>query len=73
MRTTVDLDEDVLKAARSLASSRGISLGKALSELARKGLQREAGTPTAGFPTFKVSPSDPVITPEHVKALLEEW
>ena len=38
MRTTLKIDDDVLTAARELADSTGCSLGKAVSELARKGL-----------------------------------
>lgn len=38
MRTTLDIDEDVLNAAKEIAAVRGSSAGKVLSELARKGL-----------------------------------
>ena len=38
MRTTLDIDEDVLAAAKELADLRGSTAGKVLSELARKGL-----------------------------------
>jgi len=38
MRTTLDLDEDVLQAAKELAAARGTTAGKVLSELARKAL-----------------------------------
>jgi hypothetical protein len=38
MRTTLDLDEDVLQAAKELASARGMTAGQVLSELARKAL-----------------------------------
>jgi hypothetical protein len=38
MRTTLDLDEDVLFAARELASAGGKTMGEVLSELARKAL-----------------------------------
>ena len=38
MRTTLQLDEDVLAAARALAARQGRSLGEVVSELARKGL-----------------------------------
>jgi hypothetical protein len=38
MRTTLDLDEDVLQAAKELAAARGSTAGKVLSELARKAL-----------------------------------
>ncbi len=39
MRTTLDLDADVLQAAKELAAARGSTAGKVLSELARKGLE----------------------------------
>lgn len=38
MRTTLDLDEDVLLAAKELAAALGTSAGKVVSDLARKGL-----------------------------------
>ncbi len=38
MRTTVDIDSDVLEAAKELAAHRGTTAGKVLSELARKAL-----------------------------------
>lgn len=38
MRTTLQLDEDVLAAARALAAQQGRTLGEVVSELARKGL-----------------------------------
>ena len=38
MRTTVDLDEDVLFAAKELAAAGGKTMGEVLSELARKAL-----------------------------------
>ena len=40
MRTTLDIDEDVLQAAKELASARGTA-GRVLSELARRGLTPE--------------------------------
>ena len=42
MRTTLDLDDDVLQAAKELAASRGLTAGQVVSMLARKGLE----TPT---------------------------
>ena len=38
MRTTLEIDDDVLLAAKELAASQGSTVGKVLSELARKGL-----------------------------------
>ena len=40
MRTTLDIDDDLLLAARDLAAVEEKSVGKVLSELARTGLQR---------------------------------
>jgi hypothetical protein len=39
MRTTLDLDPDVLQAVRELAKFRGTTAGKVLSELARRALE----------------------------------
>jgi hypothetical protein len=38
MRTTLTVDDDILEAARELATQRGTTTGKVLSDLARKGL-----------------------------------
>ena len=38
MRTTLDLDEDVLQAAKELAATQGKTAGQVVSELARRGL-----------------------------------
>ena len=39
VRTTLDLDLDILQAAKELAASKGSTLGKVVSELARKALE----------------------------------
>jgi hypothetical protein len=39
MRTTLDIDEEVLRAAKELAAQRGVSAGKVLSELALQALR----------------------------------
>jgi hypothetical protein len=38
VRTTLDLDDDVLQAVKELAEARGLTAGKALSNLARAAL-----------------------------------
>lgn len=43
MRTTLELDDDLLTTAKRLARERGVSLGHVISELARQSLQ--AGAP----------------------------
>ena len=42
MRTTVTIDDDVLAVARALAKRNRTSLGRALSELARRGFRTGA-------------------------------
>lgn len=47
MRTTVTIDDDVLAAAKQFADARGLTLGEALSQLARATLterRRHGGT-----------------------------
>jgi hypothetical protein len=39
MRTTLDVDDDVLQAAKEIAANRGTTAGRVLSDLARKALQ----------------------------------
>jgi hypothetical protein len=74
MRTTLNLDTDVMDAARALADADGRSLGTVVSDLARRGLlPRESWLDEQdGFPVFRVSPGAAVITPEMVEAALEE-
>ena len=42
MRTTLTIDDDVLTAAREIAQQRQTTVGKAVSNLARRALDREA-------------------------------
>ena len=39
MRTTLDIDDDVLQAAKEIAQNRATTAGHVLSELARKALE----------------------------------
>jgi hypothetical protein len=43
MRTTLDIDEDVLETAKELAARRGTTAGRVLSELARSALAPRDG------------------------------
>ena len=73
MRTTLDLDDDVLLAARELAQRRGVSIGKALSDIARHALARQEGVVTRnGVPLFPVHPEARVVTLELVNQLRDE-
>jgi len=48
MRTTLDIDDDVLAAAKELAKAQKSSAGEVISGLARKALTGEAGTGRGG-------------------------
>lgn len=72
MRTTVDLDPDVLQAARSQARAQRRSLGRVLSDLARRGLARRKEATRRGSPGFRVSPEAAPLTPEAVRHALDE-
>jgi len=71
MRTTLDIDDDVLAAARALADHEHISMGRAVSVLARRG--RSSATPVApdGFPVFP-APVGHTITDDVVAAHLDD-
>jgi hypothetical protein len=72
MRTTLDIEAEVLDLARSLADARRISVGKALSALARKGAH--ATVPLSernGFSVFPVGDSRVKFGLEDVQAALD--
>jgi len=69
MRTTLDIENDVLDAAKALAAARKVSIGSALSELARRGVA--ARTPLSirnGFPIFQLPVGTPCFGPDEVAA-----
>jgi len=77
MRTTLDIAEDVLLAAKALARHEHKSAGQVLSELARKGLAVSTGASDLNseeeFLGFKPLPARGVIvTSELVERLREE-
>jgi hypothetical protein len=72
MRTTLSIDDDVFELARSLAEARRVSIGKALSDLARRGTQaRTPSVSKSGFFTFNVPERLPSFGPEDVQAALD--
>lgn len=73
MRTTVDLEEDVLLAAKEIARQRGNTLGQVLSDLARQALTRRTSVSKKhGLPLFPVQADAGVVTPELVNRLRDE-
>jgi predicted transcriptional regulator len=72
MRTTLDIDDDVLQAAKELAEARRKTAGQVLSDLARKGLERPRQARVRnGVPLL---PSEPgrIVTVAMVEAMLDE-
>ena len=72
MRTTLQVDDDVLAAARVMADEQDISIGAALSALARRGLRPRPAAEANGLPVFVVDDDAPPITPEMVREAADE-
>ncbi len=76
MRTTLDIEDDVLQAAKELARYEGTTAGRVISRLVRKGLaQPQKGKKSEtryrnGVPLF---PSRGEIVPvEHIQKIMDE-
>ena len=74
MRTTLNIDDEILEVARSLAGERHLSIGAVVSDLARRGLrQRSSGRRgQAGFPVFEVSRDSRPLTLDRVRQFESE-
>jgi hypothetical protein len=73
MRTTLNLDDDVLEKVKNYAESRSLPVGRAVSELVRKGLNTP--TPTRveyGIQVFDIPSGSPRIAAKRVKELESE-
>lgn len=74
MRTTLNLDDDVLLAVKELAELRGATAGEVLSELARTALaaDRAAGGVRNGVPLLQPVGGEGIVTPEVVDRLRDD-
>ena len=73
MRTTLDIEEDILLAAKEIARHRGLTIGQVLSDLARKSLARKFPVSKQhGLPQFPIQPNAGVVTLELVNRLRDE-
>jgi len=74
MRTTLDIDDDVLNAAKELAALRKTSAGSVLSELARQALRGKDGDRTMrnGVPLLPPCDGARPVSSEDVERMLEE-
>jgi hypothetical protein len=75
MRTTLDLDEDILTAAKEIARAEHKTAGQVISDLARRalttsGLEETQPQYRGGFRLMR--PTKEIITSEMVRRLLEE-
>jgi len=70
MRTTLSLDDDVFHSVRSYADSRSLPLGKAVSELVRRGLTAARPTRTVnGLQVFDLPQDSPRVSSKTVREL----
>jgi hypothetical protein len=74
MRTTLDIDEDVLQAAKEIAAMRKSTAGKVLSELARKALEPREETPLVrhGVPILPARAGERHVSIDDVDRLLDD-
>jgi hypothetical protein len=77
MRTTLDIDNDVLQAARERARRERRTIGQVLSELARRGLTTPDELPRVAEPRavygFKpIPPRGRIVTNELIDRLRED-
>jgi hypothetical protein len=74
MRTTLDIDDDVLAAAKELAAGQNTTAGKVLSDLARKALTEPSPLKIIRRHGFFVLPKrgGGIVTPELVDRLAED-
>ncbi len=73
MRTTLTLDDDILELAARQAKLRGVSLGRTVSDLLRKGLN--ASTPArdkGGLVVFHLPADSPKVTTDDVRRIETE-
>jgi hypothetical protein len=72
VRTTLDLDDSLVAAARELATAQRRSLGAVISELAQRGLTPARVVADGDLPVIQVPDGTPAITPEIVRRALDE-
>ena len=75
MRTTLDLEDDVLSAAKAIAEQRGLTIGKTISELVRHALttSKVSDATRNGVPLFpSKGRKSKLVTMEMVNRLRDE-
>jgi hypothetical protein len=73
MRTTIDIEDDVLLAAKEIAREQRVTLGSVVSELARRSLKKPIKVARRNeFPQLPVRDASRVVTLELVNKLRDE-
>lgn len=73
MRTTLALDDEVLRLVREYAEGRSLALGKAVSELVRRGFVSQRPTRVVnGLQVFDLPAHSPPVTAKRVRELEAE-
>jgi hypothetical protein len=73
VRTTLSLDDDVLQEVRTYAKSRDVAIGKAVSDLIRRGLHAPLQTRVVnGFHVVELPPDSPPVSAEDVERFEDE-
>jgi hypothetical protein len=73
MRTTVNLDEDVIAQVKHYARARSMPTGEAINRLLQQALHKPLGSRLEeGFLVFNVPEDSPVVTLEHTLRLEDE-
>jgi len=73
MRTTLTLDDDILELATRQAKARGLSLGRTVSDLVRRGLNAPTpSTEKGGLVVFQLPADSPQVTTEEVRRIEAE-
>lgn len=74
VRTTLDIDEDVLETAKELAARRGTTAGRVISELARTALAPpdHSARKRNGVPVLPARKRARLVTPDVVNRLRDE-
>jgi len=73
MRTTWNIDDEIVEEVKQYARIRSIPAGEAAGQLIRQGLRAGIGIRyESGFPVFDTPADSPVVTLEHTLRLEDE-
>ncbi|MBL8311952.1 MAG: CopG family transcriptional regulator [Burkholderiales bacterium] len=81
MRTTLDIDDDVLSASKELAKAAGKTAGQIISELARKALTQPLAAlpltvdepkPVYGIRPFPRNPNGRLVTSAEIRQMMDD-